>query len=43
MGILFLFNVLMIPMFLTEADRLVSRLPIVERWRAAKLRHPATG
>ena len=42
MGFLFLFNLLMIPMFLTEADRFVSRLRIGERGRAASLRVHAT-
>ena len=35
MGFLFLFNLLTIPMFLTEMGRLVSRLPIGERRRTA--------
>jgi hypothetical protein len=42
MGFLFLFNLLMIPVFLTEVDRLVARLPVGIRGRAARLRPPAT-
>jgi hypothetical protein len=43
MGFLFLFNLLMIPMFLTEVDRLVARLPLGERGRAAGPRHSRPG
>ena len=42
MGFLFLFNLLMMPVFLTEVDRLVARLPVGRRGRAAPLRPPAT-